>query len=141
MQDPLLVGTSYNYSYTYDLMGRKTSVTYPPDSSNVQRTEQFTYDTAGRLQTFVNRNAKTQTFSYDALNRMTGFTWNDGLTPSVTLGYDVASRPTSIVNPNATISHAYFNDNLLNSETSTYADNTARTVTYTYDPDGNRATN
>src|SRR5947207_1682086 len=79
MQDPRHVsyGTSYNYAYAYDTTGRKTGVTYPPDSANVQRTETSTYDTAGRLQTFKNRNGKTQTFTYDALNRITGFSWND----------------------------------------------------------------
>jgi hypothetical protein len=43
-------------------------------------------------------------------------------------------------NANATISRSYWNDNLLRSETSTYADNVARTVAYTYDADANRAT-
>ena len=141
MQDPHLVGTSYNYSYAYDLMGRKTSLTYPPDSQNVQRTEQFTYDTPGRLQTFKNRNGKTQTFTYDALNRMTGFTWNDGLTPSVTFAYDVASRLTEADNVNATITRVYYNDNLLNwdSEPITGTVSWVAPVEYTYDANGNRA--
>src|ERR1051326_2683907 len=142
MQDPRLVAnnSSYSYSYVYDQMGRKTSMTYPPDSNNVQRTESWHYDTAGRNDTFTNRNGKVQTLTYDALYRKTGFSWNDGLTPSVTFGYDAASRITSVTNANATITLAYFNDNLLNTETTTYADNTTRTVTYTYNADGNRAT-
>src|SRR4029453_13168920 len=54
MQDPRLVALNsiYNYKYEYDTTGRKTKLTYPPDAGGVQRTEQFTYDTAGRLQTF-----------------------------------------------------------------------------------------
>jgi RHS repeat-associated protein len=142
MQDPRLValGSSYKYTYAYDTTGRKTSVTYPPDSGGTQRTETFTYDTAGRLATFKNRNGKVQTFTWDALNRMTGFSWNDGVTPSVTFGYDVASRLTNVNNVNATISCTYFNDNLLNTETESITGGSANTVTYTYDPDGNRAT-
>ncbi len=142
MQDPHLVASnsSYTYSYSYDQMGRKTGLMYPPDSGGTQQSEAWHFDTAGRNDTFTNRAGKVQTNTYDALNRKTGFSWNDGLTPSVSFGYDVASRMTSVTNANATISRTYFNDNLLNTETATYADNTARTVTYTYDADGNRAT-
>ena len=140
MQDPRLVATnsSENYSYEYDTTGRKKKVTYPLDSFNVRRTEQFSYNTAGRLGTFINRNGKTQTFTYDALNRMKYFIWNDGLTPRVDFGYDVASRLTTINNANASISRVYFNDNLPNSETETITGGVARPVTYTYNADGNR---
>jgi hypothetical protein len=69
---------------------------------------------------------------------MTGFSWNDGSTPSVTFGYDVGSRLTSVNNANATISRLYFNDNLLRYETETPTGGVARTVGYTYDADGNR---
>jgi RHS repeat-associated protein len=143
MQDPRLVAnnSSYNYNYAYDSMGRKTSLTYPPDSGNVQRSESWHYDTAGRVDTFTNRAGNVQTTVYDALNRPTSVSWNDaGLTPTVTYGYDIASRTTSITNANAIIARTYFNDNLLNTETTTYADNVARTVTYSFNADANRAT-
>ena len=143
MQDPRLVAlnSSYTYTYGYDTTGRKTSVTYPPAVNGGQATsEGFTYDTAGRLQTFVNRNGNTQTFTFDALNRMTGFSWNDGgITPSVTFGYDVASRLTSINNSNANISRVYYNDNLMHTEAETITGGYAKTMTYSYDADGNRA--
>lgn len=143
MKDPHLYGTSYKYTYFYDLMGRKTSLQYPPDSLNQQRTEQWSYDTVGRLQTFTNRDnpAKVQAFSYDALNRMTGFTWNDnGTTPGVSFGYDAASRPITINNANANITRQYYNDNLLYKETEQIllTGGLSKTVTYTYDADGNR---
>jgi hypothetical protein len=41
--------------------------------------------------------------------------------PSVTFGYDIASRLITINNGNATISRTYLNDNLLKSETETAA--------------------
>src|SRR6266496_3587723 len=136
MQDPRLVAanSSENYGYLYDSTGRKTWATYPGTTA----TEQFTYDTAGRLATFKNRNGNVQTFTYDALHRMTGFSWNDGLTPSVTFGYDIGSRLITINNANATISRTYFNDNLLRAETETIT-GVPRTVNYGYDGDGNRA--
>lgn len=141
-QDPKLSSGTYNYSYVYDQLGRKTGLTYPPATAGATpKTESWHYDTAGRNDTFTNRDGKIQTFTYDALNRPTNVAWNDsGVTPTVTFGYDVAMRVTSVTNTNATISRAYFNDNLLNTETTTYADATARTVTYGYDADGNRGT-
>ena len=64
-------------------MGRKLSLTYPADSNGNHFVERFTYDAAGRLDTFKNREGKTQTFSYDALNRITQSSWDDnGITPS-----------------------------------------------------------
>ena len=143
MQDPHLVGigSNYNYTYIYDLMGRKSRVTYPPDTNNYARTEFFTYDTAGRLYTFQNRIGNVQTFTYDSLNRMTNDSWNDnGLTPGVSFGYDPGNRLTSITNANATITRSYFYDNLLSRETTICADNVTRWVAYTYDSDNNRAT-
>ncbi|MDQ2946121.1 MAG: M91 family zinc metallopeptidase [Acidobacteriota bacterium] len=138
MQDPYLVAinSTDSYQYNYDTMGRKTQLTYPLDSYSVHRTEKWHYDTNGRTDTFTNRASSIQTTLYDALNRPTNVSWNDGgVTPTVTLGYDVAARLTSINNANAAITRAYLNDNLWASETTTYADSTARTVSYTYNAD------
>src|ERR1700730_6810598 len=143
MQDARLVAnnSSYNYNYVYDQMGRKTSLTYPPDSGNVQRSESWHYDTAGRADTFTNRSGTLQTFSYDNLNRRSGFTWNDGgITPAVSFVYDPASRVISITNAIATISRTYFNDHLLKNETEAISGASSNTVSYTYNADANRAT-
>ena len=142
MQDPKLVaiGSADSYFYNYDLMGRKTQLTYPHDSQNVQRTEIWHYNAANELDTFTNRDGKVQTINYDSLYRVTGFSWNDGLTPSVTFGYDVAGRTTNITNANATITRAYYNDNLLSWEQTRYADAVNRTVSYTYNDEGRRET-
>jgi RHS repeat-associated protein len=140
MQDPHLSSGTDNYTYWYDLMGRKTTVNYPLDSGGVHRTEQWSYDTAGRLYQFTNRANFIQTFSYDQLNHISGFTWNDGTTPAATFIYDAASRLTNINNANANITRAFYNDNLLQSETETIlSGGCSKTVTYAYDADGNRA--
>ena len=129
-----------DYIYTYDLTGRKSCVTFPADSNGNHSTEHFTYDTTGRLDTFKNRSGKTQTFSYDALNRITQSSWDDnGITPTVTFSYDAASRVTAINNTNANISRAYFDDNLLRQETESITGGSSKTVAYTYNADGNRA--
>jgi RHS repeat-associated protein len=139
-KDPRISGTTYNYKYEYDLMGRKTKLTYPPPTQNGQQTsEQWSYDTASRLQTFTNRDGKIQTFTYDALNRMIRSDWNDS-TPDVTFGYDAASRVTAVNNANANIARAYYNDNLLYAEAEQIlvAGGTSKTVSYTYNSDGYR---
>src|SRR5262249_20332651 len=74
--------------------------------------------------------------------RVTGFTWNDGgTTPGVSFGYDAGSRLTTALNANANITRAYYNDNHLQYETEQIlvSGGQFKTVTYTYDADGNRA--
>jgi len=141
MQDPRLVATNSTekYTYIYDLMGRKQWVAYPLDSGGVSRSEGFTYDDAGRLETFKNRAGNYQTFTYDALNRMTRAGWDDGVTPRVDFTYDAASRVTTINNANANITRAYYYDNLFRSETESITGGRSKTVSYSYDADGNRA--
>src|SRR6266542_1651316 len=149
MQDPRLVAlgrdpdpwAGYVYTYLYDGMGRKALVGYPTDADGYRSFEVYTYDSAARLYTYENRNGKTQTFTYDALNRLSYFIWDDinPNTPRVDFGYDAGSRLTSVTNANATVSRGYFNDNMLRTETETATCGTARTVNYTYDPDGYRA--
>ena len=46
-------------------------LTYPADSNGNHFVEHFTYDAAGRLETFKNRKGNVQTFHYDALDRLT----------------------------------------------------------------------
>ena len=104
-------------------------------------TEQHVYDPAGNVATYKNRTGAVQTFSYDIRNRLTNFTWSDQTSSQSTV-YDAASRKTQITNADAVINFAYDNANrLLTQEEWSIAlnDNVHRTVTYTYDADGNRA--
>lgn len=137
MQDPHLVEISsgHVYTYEYDQMGRAKSITYPPDSLNTSRTELYTYDIAGRLGTYTNRDSKMQTFTYDNLHRQTAFAWSAGSAPNVSFGYDAANRVTSIVNVNAVISRTYFDDNLLKTETEAVVGGPTNTVTYGWNAD------
>lgn len=141
MQDPRLVATNSTekYEYTYDAMGRKAWAIYPKDSYNQNGSEHFTYDDAGRLETFKNRAGNVQTFTYDALNRMTRAEWNDGTTPRVDFAYDAASRLTGINNANAQIARIYWGDGLLLAEAEFITGGASKVVQYHYDADGNRA--
>jgi YD repeat-containing protein len=125
------------YIYHYDALNRQIDAVYPNSL-----TEAYTYDFAGNLATRKNRNNAVQTFVNDNRNRPQSFSWSDG-TSSVSTAYDAASRVMQITNANATINFTYFDDNLLRTQeewTSYSGDNNHRTVTYTYDADGNRKT-
>ncbi|HWY51493.1 MAG TPA: RHS repeat-associated core domain-containing protein [Chthoniobacterales bacterium] len=129
------------YSYAYDAMNRPLSMIYPDTSKH----EDHTYDAAGNPKTYTNRSGAVQTFAYDNRNRATSFTWTND--PANTTGqttlYDASSRKTQISNNDAVINFVYYNDNKLHSQEEwsiALADNVHRTVTYTYDPDGNRST-
>jgi RHS repeat-associated protein len=127
------------YSYSYDKMNRPLKMTYPNNLFEVH-----SYDAAGNVQTYTNRSGAVQTFSYDNRNRQTHFSWSDGTSPQTT-AYDAASRKTEIDNNDATITLGYDYDNRLTTQTereitANVGDNVARTVTYTYDVDGNRST-
>ncbi len=144
MQDPHLVALNNGeqYSYEYDLLGRKKHVTYPRDANGAQTSETFDYDTAGHLYHYTNRVGNVQTLYYDNLNRSYGFDWGDGYTPQQRITYDAASRVTQIWNWDATIDFTYYNDGSLHTQseiTPDYGDNILRMVTYGYDADGNRA--
>ncbi len=144
MQDPHLtqINSSAVYTYSYDLVGRKTNLAYPPaDSNSSAKNESWSYDTAGNVGTFTNRAGNVQTFSYDSRERPTGFIWNDGATPSETIVYGDGLHITQISNSNATINNNYFDDDTLKSQEEwAVAEGVHRTVSYTYDSDLNRAT-
>jgi RHS repeat-associated protein len=128
------------YSYTYDSMNRRLSMIDPDTTKH----EDSTYDAAGNVATYRNRAGNVQTFTYDNRSRQTGFSWNDsGTTPWQSATYDAASRVKQIANTISTINNAYLDDNRLSTQeewTSVSNDNVHRTVTYTYDVDGNRLT-
>ncbi len=139
MTDPGTGAGGNLYSYTYDAQNRLITTTYPAGGG----TEARTYDFAGNLATYKNRAGNTQTFIYDTRNRETRYDWNDGVTPYRALTYDDASRMTTCTSLNAHSTFVYYADSLMQSETETnndYGDGTARTVSYTYDADGRRAT-
>lgn len=138
--------TTNIYKNTYDFANRVTSMIYP---NNLH--EDTSYDNAGNIVTYKNRANVTKTFSqFDNRNRSHRFDWSDGTTWQTT-NFDDASRITQIANgmsvsgasATTTINNVYLNDNRLSTQeewTSAFNDNFHRTVTYTYDVDGNRLT-
>lgn len=138
--------TTNIYAYTYDLRNRITSMIYPNGLH-----EDTTYDNAGNVVTYKNRANFVKTASqFDNRNRSHRFDWSDGTTWQTT-SFDNASRFTQIANGMSssripaitTINNTYLNDNRLSTQeewTTAFNDNVHRTVSYTYDADGNRLT-
>ena len=96
--------------YTYDALGKRTSMT-----ANSQSSVGYQYDATSRL-TQVSQGPQIVGLAYDAVGRRTGLTYPNGTTTSY--GYDTAGRLTSLLHqgPTAVI----------------------EALTYTYDVVGNR---
>ena len=78
----------------------------------------------------------TTTYGYDAASQFTTITKG---TQTVTLAYDDAGRRTSLTYPNGVVtSYGYDNANRVLSITHVKAPTTIESLTYTYDPTGNR---
>lgn len=82
-----LVGTS-TVAYSYDLVGRTTSVTDPAGN-----TRTFGYDHRGRLTSVTEADTVARQYTYNAVSEVTG--WTDQAGNVFTVTYDAASRPVS----------------------------------------------
>lgn len=123
------------YGFEYDALNRKTKMVYPDQSF-----EQWTFDVVGNVSTYKTRGAQVKTCTYDDRNRQTLIDWSDA-TPDIINTYDAANRPLSTTSSVSMLSHTYDDANELMSETQQImADGGPKSVLYTYDPDGNRAT-
>ena len=151
-RDPALQTTTFTYTpagdvltlkdaklnvttFTYDNLRRKTVETYPGGPH-----ENWSYDNAGNVATYTTRNNQVKTSTYDPRNRETGFTWSSNSAPAVTKTYDDASRLLTLNNANSALTYAYDFAGQLTGETQNVTGLGAKTVAYSYDGDGNRAT-
>jgi YD repeat-containing protein len=125
--------------YAYDGLNRlRTETQYPswPSTSPTLLT-QSAYDGNGNRTSLLDPLGQTTTFSYDALNRLTGIAYSDPGTPDVTYGYDAHGNRTSMQDGTGTTSYVYDELDRLLSVTSP-ATPSDKTVGYRYDLDGNR---
>ncbi len=119
--------------YTYDLLGRPTRLDYAEGTF-----EAWAYDQAGNLLTFRNRAGAIQTFGpYDwRHNGPSGYTWDDNVTPAVSLAYDDAGRMTTASNSVATLSWSYNDAGEQRNENVIYNGPAPRNVSTPRDIDG-----
>jgi len=130
------------HRFEYDLMGNQVALTYPDGSK-----ETSTYDTSGLTLSFTNRTGAIRTFEYDNRGREVKSEWSDG-TQAVTKGYDAAGRMILEDNGVSQISFTYDASGRLASQTQDISDVVSdgafdpepRTVTYSYNDDGERTT-
>ena len=120
-------------SFNYDQLDRLTSATNP-----LGLTETFTYDANGNLTSTTNRKLETVSFAYDVLNRLIKKTLP--VNQVTTFAYDSVGSLTSVVDPDSTINMAYDLANRLTSTTASSPSVPAKTISYTYDLNGNRLT-
>ena len=136
------------YTFENDKLGRRTKMIYPPAAvGESSPQESWMFDGAGNVKTFTNRAGAVRTNFYDSRNRETSWSMPDGFSAST--GYDAAGRVTSQANMVSSSAYAYNNANELLSEMQDIGlipvgsgsfNPAARTVSYTYNTDGNRWT-
>lgn len=130
------------YRFEYDLLGRQTAFVYPDGSR-----ESTTYDAGGLKLSTTNRAGVVCTFGYDNRNREISSIWSDG-SQQIIKAYDAAGRMTLEDNGVSKLTFAYDRAGRLASETQdlspTVADGVidpaARSISYTYNADGQRET-
>ncbi len=122
--------------YAYDGLNRLRKETQYPSwpSTSGSLLSQYTYDKNGNRATMVDPLSQTTTYAYDALNLLTGVTYSDGQTPSVTYTYDLGGNRLSMVDGTGTTDYTYDEANRPLSVTSPGP----KVVGYRYDLDGNR---
>ncbi|MFN2621760.1 MAG: RHS repeat-associated core domain-containing protein [Chthoniobacterales bacterium] len=141
------------YFFSFDAMNRKTAATYPLDATGANRTESWHYDVVGSLALYKNPADQYRHLdfpdSYDPRNRLRHAGWNlSSTTPSadstigqeITVGFDDASRLTSITTNNGEtmLAFGYDDANRKIWEDQTVTGHPTHRVQTTPDADGNR---
>ena len=124
-------GSVTGYGYTDK---QPTSVTPPTGSSLAARA--YAYDGFGRLRTATDGNGVTETYTYDAADRVTRIAYSTGGTP-VTYAYDAAGNVASRVDGSGTTTYTY---DPLGRLASSIHSSSPEKVAYTYDAVGNLST-
>lgn len=129
----------YTYRYEYDAAGRKTKLWYPAASgSGYGSSESWTYNPAGQVAEYFNRSGQRLAYTYDNRNRDTLRAWDGNVAPSVSTGYDAASRVTSRSNTTSALTYSYDAAGRLLSETQAVSGGSTVVVSLGYDADGRR---
>lgn len=125
-------------TFVNDWLGRQTSQTIPESGTTT-----FSYDNASRLSSKTDARSITTTFSYDNANRPTGKSYNDGVTPSVSWGYDAngdTGLKTSMTDTLGSVAYTYDNMNRLSQESRTLTSIGTFNTSYGYNLKGDLTT-
>jgi RHS repeat-associated protein len=111
-------------TYTYDVLSRQaTSI------DGMTRTTTYNHDTANRLISSVNPLNQTTTYAYNSGGQLTGASYSDGLTASVSYSYDPDGLILTMVDGTGTTTNVWDSLHRLVRQT----DGAGHTVGYTYD--------
>ncbi len=133
------------YDFSFDLINRKLSATYPLDFSGIRRTEGWLYDGAGNMYQYTNQAGQVKTLLYDNRNRPYNSSWSANVGPTVATVYDNANRVSSISTSNAgagnntTVAFGYDEANRQTWEEQTLFGYPLRHIDTPRDDDGNRS--
>jgi len=98
--------------YDYDIIGNRTSITYPADSTNPARTVNYTFDKANRLDTITDWAARTWDYTMDGAGRIVELNYPSGVRK--VQSYDGAGRLSSLIHKNSSdanlITYSYSRD-------------------------------
>ncbi|CBL45515.1 probable Rhs family protein [gamma proteobacterium HdN1] len=130
---------TFQTTYSYNLAGQLTTLTYPSG-----RELSYGYDNKGRIHQLRSRTSSTASWatlaknlSYEPFGPLTGFTWGNGLTE--TLSYDTHYQPETIqIRSGSTdVRNLQYGFNLANElDHLTDAKTPARSQLFSYDPNG-----
>ena len=123
-------GNGHTTTYSYTSRNELSEIDYPDSTSDT-----YTYKATGELYTKTDGRGVVATSAYDDAGRLTGTTYSDGVTPSVTLAYDADNRKTSMTDGTGTTMYAYDNASRL-----TQRAEPSGTVNFSYDAANRQAT-
>ena len=144
-------------TFEYDAAGNRTAIIDPVGNTTsfvfdelnrliekidpLNMRTSYAYDPAGNLAELVDRNNRRRTFDYDALNRMVRETWFDGAATVnvINYGHDTAGNQTYVADQFSSLYFSYDNaGQVLTVDNTGTPGVPAVTLTYGYDPMGNR---
>lgn len=148
-----IAGPNGTVGYAYDLFGNRTGITYPGGltvgyaydlanrlttvTDHASRVTTYTYDNANRLTTVAYPNGVQATYTYDDADRLLSITHahpTHGIITSASYTLDAVGNRLTMTDPDGVTSYTY--DALYRLTQVTYPN--GETVTYSYDPMGNR---
>jgi RHS repeat-associated protein len=124
-------------AYQYDLLGRLTNVL-----ANGNAAAGYGYDLVGNLQSLKYGNGVTNWYQYDPQNRLTNLVWKAGGTLVANFAYTLGPTGNRLAltetNDGTIRSYSWAYDSLYRLTQETLSGGTSGTLTYGYDPVGNR---
>ncbi|GAA2010157.1 RHS repeat-associated core domain-containing protein [Nakamurella flavida] len=121
-------GLGRKTTYSYDGQGRTVGTTDPDN-----RKSTITVDHAGRVTASTDALGRKVTPTSNAAGQITKLTYSDGVTPTVSYGYDADGRRTTLTDGTGTTSTTYDTFGQITATTN----GAAATVNYGYDTAGN----